>query len=131
MEWYIPITIIPGIGMLVLSTTNQMMALSGEIERLLGTQHTDFQHHVADLKIKQLSRLTTAGTLLYVSAAFYVMSGLLSSTVEDHVIGGWILTFGVAVTFLALAILITYSFKAIKIRRIQHQHNLTNQNNYE
>lgn len=131
MEWYIPITILPGIGMLVLSTTNQMMALSGEIERLLATKCSVFQHYIADLKIKQLSRLTIAGTLLYISAAFYVMSGLLSSAIKGQVIGGWILTFGVTVTFLALAKLIIYSFKAIKIRRIQHQHNLTNQKNHE
>lgn len=124
MEWYIPITIIPGIGMLVLSTTNQMMSLSQEIERLLTVKCTSFIHDIIDLKIKQLSKLTSATTLLYIAAALFVFSGIFGALSQQEQIGQWILIAGVGVTFLALALLIVYSFKAIKIRKKQHQENL-------
>lgn len=50
MEWYIPITILPGIGMLILSTTNQMMMLSAEIGELLSDKCSQFQHDISDKK---------------------------------------------------------------------------------
>ena len=34
MEWYIPITILPGIGLIILSTSNVVLELNREIERL-------------------------------------------------------------------------------------------------
>ena len=34
MEWYIPMTIIPGIGLIILSTTNIILALNNEISNL-------------------------------------------------------------------------------------------------
>ena len=34
MEWYIPITILPGIGLLILSTSNFLIALNSEIQAL-------------------------------------------------------------------------------------------------
>ena len=43
-EWYLPITILPALGMLILSTTNQMMSLSNEINSLLREKCSDFQH---------------------------------------------------------------------------------------
>lgn len=123
MEWYIPITIIPGIGMLVLSTTTQMMALSGEIERLLVNQCDDFQHQIADEKIKQLSRLTRAATLLYLAAALFVLAGIWGALSTSVSVGDWILFTGVIITFVALGLLIIYSHNTIRIRRLQHQHN--------
>lgn len=125
MDWFIPITILPGIGMLVLSTTSQMMALSGEIERLLSAQKDDYQLHIIDLKIKQLERLTQASTLLYISAALYVLSGITAALFAVTKADQWILIAGVIVTFIALALLITYSYKAINIRKSQHQNNLS------
>ena len=125
MDWFIPITILPGIGMLVLSTTSQMMALSGEIERLLAAEKDDFQLHIIDLKIQQLARLTQASTLLYISAALYVLSGIAAAVLTIPEADKWILVFGVMVTFGALALLIIYSYKAINIRRAQHQNKLS------
>ena len=124
MDWFIPITILPGIGMLVLSTTNQMMALSGEIERLLAAQNDEYQLHIIDLKINQLERLTQASTLLYISAALYVLAGIIAAIQMTGQADQWILITGVAITFMALALLISYSYRAINIRKTQHQNNL-------
>ncbi|MCG8307667.1 MAG: hypothetical protein MI975_09775 [Cytophagales bacterium] len=131
MDWYIPITIIPGIGMLILSTTNQMMALSGEIERLLLMKHNDFQHHIIWLKIGQLKRLTSSSTLFYTSAASFVLSAIFEVIFPLQQIGLWILAIGIAFTLLALALLVIYSYKAINIRKEQHQNNLKNHRKHE
>jgi hypothetical protein len=80
MDWYLPITILPGVGMLIFSTTNQMLAISTEVGVLLSSSCTDFQHKIADLKIKQITRLTYAATLLYFGAGTYVLSGILGAT---------------------------------------------------
>ena len=123
MEWYIPITIIPGIGMLVLSTTTQMMALSGEIERLLATPCSTAEHAVIDMKITQLGRLTKAATLLYTAAASLVLAGIWGAISTNAEIANWILFGGVALTLAALGLLINYSYHTIRIRRLQHKHN--------
>lgn len=123
MEWYIPITIIPGIGMLVLSTTSQMMALSGEIERLLAAPCSPTQHMVVDMKITQLGRLTKSATLLYTAAACLVLAGIWGAISTDAEMANWILFAGVALTLAALGLLINYSYHTIRIRRLQHKHN--------
>lgn len=126
MEWYIPITILPGVGMLILSTTGQMMNLSSEIGGLLAKKCTPFQHQISDKKIKQLNRLTVSTTLLYISSACFVLSGIFGAiemlTHYDQ-IPFYILLFGVVLVLIALGILINYSFHAIAIRRSQHTHN--------
>lgn len=122
MDWYIPITIVPGIGMFVLSTTSQMMSLSGEIGQLIKECKNDFQHHIADLKIKQLTRLTRAATLLYIAAALFVLSGIWGAVHQNSEWSEWILFAGVALTFVALGFLIIYSYHTIIIRRKQHNH---------
>ena len=126
MEWYIPITILPGVGMLILSTTSQMMTLSAEIGGLLSNKCTPFQHDISDRKIKQLNRLTVSAALLYISSACFVLAGIAGSFVEDELgnaLPKLILIIGVLLVLVALFILIIYGLKAINIRRAQHQHN--------
>ena len=109
-----------------MSTTNQMMSLSAEIGALLANQCSPLQHRVSDMKIKQLGRLTRAATLLYLAAAFFTLSGLLSAVAENTLTADWsryILVFGVVVFLLALILLILYGFQTIRIRRLQHFHN--------
>lgn len=35
MQWYIPITIIPGIGLIIMSTSNLLIALTTEVTALI------------------------------------------------------------------------------------------------
>ena len=126
MEWYIPITILPGIGMLIMSTTSQMMALSSEIGMLLSDRCTSFEHRISDMKIVQLKRLTWSASLLYSSAACFVLSGILGALLNESITMGWtaaVSLFGVVLVLAALTILIDYGFHTIRIRTLQHQHN--------
>ncbi|MGI9544693.1 MAG: hypothetical protein ACR2MX_15635 [Cyclobacteriaceae bacterium] len=126
MEWYIPITILPGVAMLILSTTSQMMSLSGEIGGLLSQKCTPFEHHISALKIHQLGRLTRSATLLYISAACFVLSGILKGVSINFslmAIPNMVLYIGVILLMAALALLIIYGFHTIKIRKAQHEQN--------
>lgn len=120
-QWYIPITILPGICLLILSTSNLLIALNGEIFTLTRDQ-TPIE--VVRKKISQLERLSKAMVLLYISTALMVLSGILSAF--DLMIGSFSLGFismisGVALTLGGLFLLISYATHAVSIRKVQHE----------
>lgn len=111
--------------MLILSTTNQMMLLSSEIGELLSNKCSKLQHDISDRKIKQLGRLTRAAALLYVSAACFVLSGILGAFTigtEWERIPEFVLILGVILVLVALCLLIIYGVHTIRIRMMQHAH---------
>jgi len=114
MEWYIPLTILPGIGMLILSTSNLLIAINNEIRDL--NQEKDKYGVIISAKIKQLKRLNYALIAEYVSAFVFVMGGILGGmTKSDNVINSLILS-GVGFLGIAIVFLITYSLKSLAIR---------------
>jgi protein-S-isoprenylcysteine O-methyltransferase Ste14 len=126
MNWYLPITIIPGLGMLILSTTSQMMNLSSEIGKLLSVKCSVYQHEISKRKIKQLGLLTRASALLYLATGCYVLSGILGVVFENTMmldIPSIALYIGTIFIFIAITFLITYAFKAVKIRKDQFNNN--------
>ena len=124
MEWYLPITILPGLGMLIFSTTNQMLAISAEVGVLMSGPCSSFEHKVADLKIKQITLLTYAATLLYFGAGTYVLSGIIGATLSGiELYANITLIGGTLAVFVSLFLLVVYSFKAIGIRKLQFAHN--------
>jgi hypothetical protein len=128
MDWYIPITILPAVGLLILSTTAQMMGLSSEIGGILSEKCSEFEYKISGLKIKQLTRLTRATTLLYVSAACFVLSGILGAVLLDFEVSKkvpeYVLLLGVVLILCALWLLIIYGINTINIRRMQYNNNL-------
>lgn len=125
MNWYLPITILPGLGMLILSTTNQLMALSKETGMLVSKKCTELQHKVARKKIKQLGLLIRATTFLYVAAGLYVLSGILQA-VHNNIpfnISTIALYSGTALVFVALTLLAIYAYRDLKIRKFQYDNN--------
>ena len=129
MEWFVPITILPGVGMLILSTTTQMMAVSSEIGNYLSKPCSEFEHMISDKKIHQLRRLTWSTALLYSAAALLVLSGLLGAVLNETSIMALpdiILYLAAVLVFIALAILINYGFHTINIRTLQHEHSHRN-----
>ncbi|WP_033956668.1 hypothetical protein [Psychroserpens jangbogonensis] len=126
MNWYLPITIIPGLGMLILSTTSQMMTLSSEIGSLLANKCTLNQHKISERKIKQLGLLTRASALLYLATGCYVLSGILGVVFETEAIlslPSITLYLGTVLIFIAISLLILYAFRAVKIRKDQFINN--------
>jgi hypothetical protein len=126
MNWYLPITIIPGLGMLILSTTSQMMTLSSEIGTLLSSKCTPCQHELSERKINQLGLLTRANALLYLATACYVLSGILGVIFETEAalsLPSFALYAGTVLLFIGLTLLILYAFRAVKIRRNQFDNN--------
>ncbi len=125
-EWYLPITILPALGMLILSTTNQMMSLSNEINSLLREKCSDFQHLISSKKLKQLGLLTRAGALLYLASGIYVLSGILGAVLEIDAfydVPSLLLYLGTIFLFLAFIILIIYAFRTVGIRKLQFENN--------
>jgi uncharacterized membrane protein (DUF485 family) len=119
-KWYLPITILPGIGLLILSTARLMVSLNKEMEALL-KEATNFEH-LLQKKLQQLRLLTLSLTGLYISTALMVLSGLVSflKNVAAGAAATWglaILLLGVALIFISLVLLIIYSVKAVNIRQ--------------
>ncbi len=124
-NWYVPITIVPGIGLLILSTSNLLVALSNEITTLIQDSNNG---QLIQRKLKQLRLLNGAMVFLYISVASFVISGLISGLFETT---GTKLNFSIYITIigivsalLGLIALILYSFRAVKIRQDQFQKTL-------
>ena len=116
MQWYIPITIIPGIGLIIISTSNLLIALNNEITSL--NREKDKYHDIITLKIPQLKRLNWAMVFLYVGILFLLLSGILAaltnpqnSTVQISMISG------VFIALIAIGYLISFGFRSISIRQ--------------
>jgi len=120
--WYLPITIIPGLGMLILSTITLTLDLSSEINDLISGRCTAFQYQISRRKIKQLGLLTRAGVLLYLATGSYVLSGIFGALFNQESYYNFtslILYVGTVFILIALSFLIIYAFRAVKIRKDQ------------
>ena len=125
-----PITIIPGIGLLILSTTHLIVSLNNEMETLL--EEAGLNQSLMQQKLSQMKLLTYSMSGFYISTALMVLSGLVSFSQQFEVnalvnFSSSILLAGVALIFISLLILILYSIRAVKIRRLHFEQCLTNQ----
>lgn len=130
-KWYIPITILPGVGLLLLSTSNLIIALNDEIKGLLEEELC--RQKLVSHKIKQLSILSYAMTALYLAAGSMVLAGLSDglsvwNMEENSSFGLYVMLAGVLLIFLAILLLILYSSRAVKIRKEQYS-NIINRKN--
>ncbi len=125
-EWFFPMTLLPGVGLLIMSTSSLSMGLSNEIAMLLKEEGNPI---VIKRKIKQLSRLNRSLTAFYVSCATLVVSGLISGLGKDYegnskMWSEFLLWFSIVSIFVALTLLMIYSAKAVKIKRDQFEEKL-------
>ncbi|WP_299709358.1 hypothetical protein [uncultured Tenacibaculum sp.] len=120
-NWYLPITILPGIGLLILSTSNQLIALSNEISDRLKLDSCD--DDISNRKLRQLKLLNKGLVGLYIGAGAMVTSGIISGIQNfysfSNTFGVIIMLIGVISIFISLGYLITYSLRAVKIRQEQ------------
>ena len=116
MQWIIPITILPGIALIVLSTSNLLISLNGEISLL--NQQKEKYGEIINLKIIQLKRLNWSLVLLYIGILFFLISGVLGAITEPEAkypVSGMIA--GVLVLIAAIVTLTIFGFKSIYIRQ--------------
>ena len=117
MEWYAPLTILPAICLIILSTSNFLIALNNEIYQL--EKEKDVNEWIIDQKLKQLKRLGIANALLYSSALFFMFSALFKAIYHEEMLYNCLMITAVFFVTIALSFLFIHSIKAIKIR---HQH---------
>lgn len=117
-EWYIPITILPGVGLLIMSTSGLVANLSNEIAALIKENCTEHKRLI-EKKIDQLTRLNRAMVGLYFSSGSLVLSGILKAALPEIIIPEWLLFLGALLLFGALYFLMRYSIMAVKIRKQQ------------
>ncbi len=116
MEWYIPISLLPGIALLILSTSHFIVALNEEV-KILKSENT-IKNKVITRKIEQLKRLSYAISGLYISVLFLTLVGFLTwFTIASFLIIP-ILLIGLASMTISVVLLVIYSIKAISIRTI-------------
>lgn len=115
MEWYIPITILPGIGFLILSTANFIVSLNIEIKELEGENKTNYI--IIKQKIKQLKKLSYSLIGQYIASFSLVIGGIVAKAFNDKGTTNYFVFSGVIILALSLVLLIVYSIKALKIRQ--------------
>lgn len=115
-NWYLPITIIPGLGLLVLSTSNIMIALSNEIDSII---ELNKDSAIIRRKLAQLKLLNKAMAFFYTAIASLLISAILKGLFNLEETTFFISAFAVVLALIGLFSLILYSFRAVRIRQDQ------------
>ncbi|MFT6215723.1 MAG: hypothetical protein ACJAS3_002123 [Roseivirga sp.] len=129
-NWVIPLTLIPGIGMIILSTSHLSTSVSDEINTLLQKDNCD--RSLIQIKISQLSLLNIALVSLYISTAIFSITGLiegiftLQNAMTNSAFRQTLLVTGVASLVIATFLLIAFSIRKVKIKRDQFLKNISN-----
>ena len=115
MDWYIPITLLPGIALLILSTSNFIIAINVEIQEL--KEKEELYEEIIKLKLIQLKRLSYAISGLYISVLFFTITGLFASLEYSDDIMFTTVSIGTSIMTFSVVLLIIYSISAIAIKR--------------
>lgn len=118
-NWYLPITIVPGIGLLILSTSNLMITLSNEIAALIKDQ--TIPESIISRKLTQLKTLNRAMVFLYLAVACLAIAGVVGALQIEAIKSSptYISTLGIIIMLSGIFSLIKYSYKAVSIRQDQ------------
>ena len=115
-NWYLPITILPGLGLLILSTSNLMVTLSNEINKMIKDSS---ERSIIIKKLSQLRLLNMTMAFFYVSVALLFISVVIKGLYNFDKVSLYISVLAIVLVIVALLFLIIYSFRAVKIRQNQ------------
>ncbi|WP_179338724.1 hypothetical protein [Winogradskyella ludwigii] len=115
-NWHLPITIVPGLGLLILSTSNLMVTLSNEINALIENSK---QEAIIVRKLKQLKLLNMAMVFFYVAVALLLVSAVCNGLYAIDKVSLYISILAIIFALIGLISLIIYSFRAVTIRQNQ------------
>jgi hypothetical protein len=118
MEWYLPFTLLSSVGLLVLSTSNLISGLNGEIYQI-ENMGTAGKERIIDLKLRQLKLISTSVVLQYVALFLFSICSIMISFYPGH---QWLsrgtILLGVVLVSIALVLLIVFAYRAIYIRQM-------------
>jgi hypothetical protein len=120
-NWYLPITIVPGLGLLILSTSNLMLTLSNEISVMI--EHSK-EKTIITRKLKQLKLLNMAMVFFYVAVALLLVSAVLNGLYTIEKASLYISVLAIISALIGILSLIIYSFRAVTIRQNQFKNKL-------
>lgn len=127
MDWYIPFTILPGVAMIIFSTSRLWISLSEEIERMERNME-NYDESIIMKKINQLKQLNIGLILQYVAAVFFVIASVIGSITNWYQPEGSSATYtliimiaGALLLTAGLLYLVIYSVKAVQIRMKQFE----------
>ena len=115
MEWYGPLTVLPAIALLILSTSNFIIALNNEVSKL-GKKHKK-NAQIIDLKLAQLKRLGIANVCFYTGVLLFLVAGILKALIDFDTLFYTIMLIGVISTTIAILFLFIHSIKSVTIRQ--------------
>ena len=128
-NWIVAITLLPGIGLFILSTSNLAGLLGSEVNLLLEKENTPAK--MIRRKIDQLKRLHIALTTLYISAICFIVAAFIGSLenadieTSDKIFGILIIT-GIGLLMIAIIHMIIFAYKSIYNREQQFKKRLEN-----
>ena len=120
-NWHLPITIVPGLGLLILSTSNLMVTLSNEISGMIENSN---KKSITARKLKQLRLLNMAIVFFYVAVALLLISAVINGLYEVGKTSLYTSVLAIVFALIGLISLIIYSFRAVTIRQNQFKNKL-------
>ncbi len=120
MDWYGPLTLMPAIGLIIMSTSNFTVGLINEIERMEESKDRKICLAIIELKLVQLKRLSIAISLLYASILLLLLASVSNYWAESQtrMAVDVLLILAVLTVATALIFLFVYSLKATQIRQM-------------
>jgi len=116
MDWYIPLTIIPGVSLIVISTSSIMLSLNNEIVELEKSAEKNIG--IISAKLLQLKRVSWSIVFQYIGVLLFLISGIIPPLFPNlGSISTSILLIGVLSICISIVNLIIYSIKAVGIRQ--------------
>jgi hypothetical protein len=120
-NWYLPITIVPGLGLLILSTSNLMLTLSNEISMMI--DHSK-DKTIITRKLVQLKLLNMAMVFFYIAVALLLVSAVLNGLYTIEKTSLYISVLAIVSALVGLFSLVVYSFRAVTIRQNQFKNKI-------
>ncbi len=118
----LPLSLMPGVGLVIMSTVNLSVYLSQEIHTLL--QQNPLDQQLTRQKIQQLKRLSQSLFCLYASAGSFLLVAISSLFENLSGFSRWGLCLGILAWLIALVLLIVFASRAIEIKQHQFQNRL-------
>lgn len=115
MEWYGPMTILPAIALLILSTSTFIVSLNREISMLNREEKKDIE--IIRLKLVELKKLGVGISFLYGCVLFFLIAGIVKAVSDLDTVFYALLLVGVLSTTIAIVLLLSHSLKAVSIRQ--------------